>query len=249
MTQYKFFSLLLLPFLSCGSVKATEIVEQAHNLHPLRTNIRSCDPDTVVFSLDGIDIKQNLNSLRNPMYSIDQLAGEEITIESLEQLKFLSSFIYELDLRETYLTNHHLEVLFETGFDNLRKLYISENNFDDDGLKHIANLKNLIELSLVYNKITHTGIFNILPISTLEFLDIGCTYIDDKGIEMLSVMENIKKLDIRACNLNDSTLDFLLNMKKLEWVNISDNNFSQGKLSNFLEMASRRNITVINNPL
>ncbi len=249
MVQNKFFSFLLPSLLFCSSIAATEVFDQTHDFHPLRVNLEFYESNKVVFNLDGVDIKQNITSLRNPMYSIDQLAGEEITTEVLEQLKSLSTLIYELDLRETSLENHHLELLSSFDFNNLKKLHLSENNFDDNGLKYVSKFKNLTELSIVYNKVTHNGIFNILPITNLEFLNIGCTYIGDKGIEILSGMENIKKLDIRACNLNDDTLDFLLNMKKLEWVNLSDNNFSQGKLNTFLEIASRKNITVTNSPL
>ena len=216
-----------------------------NKFHRLQAEANFYEQDKAVFNLSNIDISKEINYLLNPLYSIDHFAGKEITNASFEQLRVLSSMIYELDLRGSWLENRHLANLCQFNFDNLRKLYISENNFDDDGLIYLSNFKKLTELQIVYNKITKKGVVHIFPIKTLEVLDIGCTYIGDKGIEIISKMKNIRKLDIRACNATDITFNSLLNMTKLEWVNISSNNFSKEKLNEFIIESSTKNIKTI----
>jgi Leucine-rich repeat (LRR) protein len=245
---------------SYSTLLATEVIRDASydepHLSSQKTIVFNCQPlykdapfegaSRLVLNFEGDDIKNNLHLLNAPLYSIDQFAGEEITIEQIERLKTLAPYIYELDLRETYLGNEHLKLLSQFDFSNLRKLKISDNRFDDEGMTYLPNFESLSELEIVYNKVTAKGLMPLLSLKSLEVLNAGCTYIEDAGIEVISDMENLKSLNIRACGVSDKTLDSLFKIKTLREVNISANQgISSENLSRFLEEASKKGIKII----
>jgi hypothetical protein len=251
-----------LPFtiFSCSSLLATEVLKNTSGeeprLNPHKTIIFNCQPlykdapfegaSKLVLNFEGVDIRNNLHLLNAPLYSIDQFAGEEITIEQVKSLKNLAPYVYELDLRETYLGNEHLKLLSQFNFANLRRLKISDNRFDDAGMDHLSSFKNLKKLEIVYNKITAKGLIPLLALKSLKSFNAGCTYIDDAGIEVLSGMENLKSLDVRACSLSGKTLDSLFKIKTLKKVNISANEgVSPEELSRFVREATNNGIKVI----
>jgi hypothetical protein len=173
--------------------------------------------ESIVFSLEGLDIIKNISLLKNPLYTID-VAGEELTLDDLEKLKDFSPSVFSLNLSQTVLTNDGLKVLSKGQFKNLEKLFLSDNRFDDEGLAYLSgsHLKKLKELNIVYNKVTQKGIGNLSFLKSLEVFNAGCTYLGNAGIKKISIaLSQIRILDVEACGFDGSVLGNFLDMPYL----------------------------------
>lgn len=242
---------------SCDTLFATEVLHTLplenqlnHKPHsavvtfqPLETNLIINHPEELVISFEGIDMRSNLHLLQKTRYALD-LAGEEISFEILSQLKESAPFIYSLDLRETLLTNKGLQTLSQFDFQNLRKLSLSGNRFDDEGLPFLSGFKRLTELHLAYNKITPKALPSLKSLP-LEVLDLGCTYLENEGIRMIpTILPNLRELDVRASGFDESVLDVFFQLAHLQNLNVTRTKISSSALKSFLAKTQEKNIKV-----
>lgn len=78
-------------FASTKVLHSPAIEHRTHNpvvvtFQPLETNLRLNHPENMVMTFEGFDIRNNLHLLQQPLYALD-LAGEEISLETLSQLR------------------------------------------------------------------------------------------------------------------------------------------------------------------
>lgn len=200
-------------------------------------------PAELVISFEGLDMRNNLHLLQKPQYVLD-LSGEEISFETLSQLRDAAPFIYSLDLCETVLTNAGLEILSKFNFRNLRQLNLSGNRFDDDGMPFLSGLTSVNNLKIAYNKISATGLRALLPLP-LEYLDAGCTYLENDGIRLIpDILPKLKELDVRASGFDEVVLDSFLELSQLQKLNVTRTKISPPALESFLAKTQKRTIQV-----
>jgi hypothetical protein len=92
------------------------------------------------------------------------------------------------------------------------------------GVVHLANLKNLVSLSLNFSRtIQDVALVNAAKIERLEYLDVnGCPGITGSGVAALAKLRNLRVLKIGGCSLGDQSLQNFRSLT-IEELDLSDN--------------------------
>jgi hypothetical protein len=85
----------------------------------------------------------------------------------------------------------------------------------DDGLAHVAALKNVMSLNLMNTKITGAGLVHLKGLDKLRWLHLEKTEVGDEGIEHLAGLVNLEYLNLYATNITDKALEKLTGLKNL----------------------------------
>ncbi|WP_149304973.1 c-type cytochrome domain-containing protein [Pareuzebyella sediminis] len=96
-------------------------------------------------------LSENLNYL-----DVSVTIGQQITRKQLEVLKEVSEHIAYLDLKNSGITDNHLDII--NSFSNLIRLRLDRNNITDAGIGKLANLENLEYLNLSFTNITNESL-------------------------------------------------------------------------------------------
>jgi hypothetical protein len=107
--------------------------------------------------------------------------------------------------REIAINSKEVEVEFSLGADRLT----------DDGLAHVAKLKNVVTLNLKGTKITSAGLAHVKGLTTLRQLHLEKTQVDDTGIENLKGLAELEYLNLYGTKVTDKSLEHLKGLKKL----------------------------------
>ena len=86
----------------------------------------------------------------------------------------------------------------------------------DEGLSHIASLKNVISLNLKGTKITDAGLKHISAMTELRELHLETTEIGDDGVAHLKGLGELEYLNLYATNVTDKSLEQIAGFKKLK---------------------------------
>jgi len=86
----------------------------------------------------------------------------------------------------------------------------------DEGLLHVAALKNVAALNLRDTKITSAGLAHLKDLTTLRWLHLERTEVGDAGIEHLASLDNLEYLNLYGTKITDKSLDDLARLKKLQ---------------------------------
>lgn len=97
----------------------------------------------------------------------------------------------------------------------VKKLFIRENNIDDEGVKILSRLKAIEYLSLDDNHITDVGAQSITIMTQLKFLNVSGNKIRDKGFEQLLTLPNLTSLIIIENPYNLEVIEQLLTEKDI----------------------------------
>lgn len=136
-----------------------------------------------------------------------------------------------LESLEAFEMTHDLEGCDDACFFHLgqlpqtmRRVQMEMSDATGTGVAHLANLKNLVSLSLNFSRtITDVALVNAAKIESLEYLDVnGCPGITGSGVAALAKLKNLEVLKIGGCSLSDQSLQ---NFKSLtvEELDLSDN--------------------------
>lgn len=106
-------------------------------------------------------LSENLNYL-----DVSVTIGQEITREQLESLRSANEHIAYLDLKNSGITDNHLDVI--NSFSNLIRLRLDRNNITDIGIGKLADLKNLEYLNLSFTNITNESLVLISKLKSLK---------------------------------------------------------------------------------
>jgi internalin A len=129
-------------------------------------------------------------------------------IENLKELRYL-------DLSETRVSNTGLA--YVANLTNLEKLVlILCENFNDNGMKHLARLKKLKYLYLDYNDVTDKGMTFLKELKNLEALRISRLDVTAASLKHIKDMEKLRVLNIEDIKIKPKDLDYLKSMKNLE---------------------------------
>ncbi len=96
-------------------------------------------------------LSENLNYL-----DVSVSIGQQITKKQLEALKTVKEHIAYLDLKNSGITDDHLDII--NSFSNLIRLRLDRNNITDSGISKLTDLKNLEYINLSFTKITDESV-------------------------------------------------------------------------------------------
>jgi len=96
------------------------------------------------------------------------------------------------------------------------------------GLKHLASLPNLRNLSLVGCQLTDEGFASLGQLKQLEWLDLDFTGLTDSSVRHLSGLINLKHLSLNGARITDAGLKHLKPLAALENLNAGGSEASDG---------------------
>ncbi|MFT5093491.1 MAG: hypothetical protein ACI93T_002320 [Porticoccaceae bacterium] len=134
--------------------------------------------------------------------------------------------LQNVDLRGCTISNAGLEPL--TALPELKALRLSGESgvtsVDDDGMVHVAKMKNLKALLLDFLWISEVGLEQLAGLDKLEELYLAKTLVGDDALAMMSQFPRLKKLRISQCQFENAGLAHLTKVTTLEDLDLSENN-------------------------
>ena len=109
----------------------------------------------------------------------------------------------------------------------LQSLTIEQSDIGDEGVKKLANLKNLEILNLNHTLISPASIKTIATLSKLSELDLDGNRLNNQSLADLANLKNLQKLQLRSCGLSAGALKYTQN-----WGNLCELKLGGNKLGN-----------------
>ncbi|MBM4074365.1 MAG: hypothetical protein FJ267_01815, partial [Planctomycetes bacterium] len=104
---------------------------------------------------------------------------------------------------------------------SITKLDLSEGIFGDEGMKHLAALKNLEDLNLWKVPVSNEGLTSIVGLTKLKKLNLSESRINDDGVKMLKVLTELEDLNLSQTEITPSALEQITELKKLKKLTIN----------------------------
>jgi 5-hydroxyisourate hydrolase-like protein (transthyretin family) len=120
----------------------------------------------------------------------------------------------------------------------LKMLSLQGNSFSDEGLKHLADLKQLRNLSVGMSRkpITDAGVSHLSDLTALESLDLQGARLTDKGVAALKNLKEMRSLDLNGPAITDESVEYLLGMTKLQHLNVSNTGLTEKGVDRLLTL-------------
>jgi len=96
------------------------------------------------------------------------------------------------------------------------EFHLGGRELTDEGLRHVAALKNVVVLNLRDTRITSDGLVHLKGLSKLRRLHLERTQIDDAGIGQLAGLADLEYLNLYGTKITDKALDQLTGLKNLK---------------------------------
>ena len=128
---------------------------------------------------------------------------------------------------------------------SLRSLKLSRAAVTDVGMKKLARLPELSELSLVDCKgLTDAGLEPIGRLKRLECLSLKGTNVTDTGLREVAKLRALKSLDLSGTNIDDAGLSGFTTLTSLERLTLNFTNIGDAGLKSLSRLATLRMIYV-----
>ena len=186
-----------------GSVALGVVLKKLENLHTL--DVSYC-PYILRSSWQG-----KINSLRS--LDLCYSAVKNVHISRLSSLPLLE----ELNLDSCPVGDWSLAHLADNNVvPNLKSLDLADTDVTDEGLVHVAKMKNLEHLSLFYCEITSSGLRHLSNMHSLQALNLDSRDIGDSAMYHLRNLKNLKCLDVFSGRITDNGCSHIVKIQTLE---------------------------------
>lgn len=116
-------------------------------------------------------------------------------------------------------------------FPHLQYLILTGSNIDDDGLKHLAKMKELRRLDVGGPGISDAGLAHLTDLSALEELTLSSPRITDAGLIHLQKLKNLRELNLTDSGVSDSGIEHLQQLTQLRELDVSHTRISEAGLA------------------
>ncbi len=134
-------------------------------------------------------------------------------------------YVVKVDLNNARITDADLKKL--EIFSELEWLDLRITQIGDEGVSHLAALRNLKFLNLFRTNLTDKGLANLQGLTQLETLLIGGTKISDEGLKNLERLAKLKKISVFRTNVSDAGLKHLEKLPALEILLIGESKITE----------------------
>jgi Leucine-rich repeat (LRR) protein len=100
-------------------------------------------------------------------------------------------------------------------FEEVLFVQVSNPEFNDSGMAHLAVLTRLTHLDLSGTRVTDAGLAHLRELTRLVALDLDGTDITDAGLVHLRGLANLQQLDLSATKVTDAGIDHLKGLSRL----------------------------------
>lgn len=170
--------------------------------------------ETPNFTGLGLDALANMPHLR----SLD-LASTNVGDAGLKQLAAAKH------ITELYLP----PAMTDAGFESIGQMTGLESLVADEsaaitgvGLKHLKDLRHLVDLYLNSTKITDEGLAAVSQIKSINLLSVRYTAITDDGLSHLSAMPKLRRLELGNTAITDAGLSHLMKIESLRTLGLEE---------------------------
>ena len=150
------------------------------------------------------------------------LLGDYALAESLQPLQKLKGDDLQV-IRLNKLTFKPADLQYLTGLTGLQRLELDSTDVDDEGLKIIAKLPNLVFITMTRTLVTGKTLGDLGPLKKLTVLQIGHNTLCDGNLKGVAALTSLKVLRIQASQLRDKDLEPIGQMKALESLILHEN--------------------------
>jgi hypothetical protein len=132
----------------------------------------------------------------------------------------------------------------------LRHLSLQGNSFSDDGLKHLAGLKQLRSLWVGMNRrpFTDAGTRHLAGLTALEQLDLQGARLGDATVAALKNLKQLRTLLLdgagRGSSITDASVEHLLGMTKLQQLGVQNTRLTEQGIRRLLALADLKDLTL-----
>lgn len=143
---------------------------------------------------------------------LHRLQATDESLACLAELKGLETFFIWDATDVTDAGAMHLAHL-----ENLQTIHLSDSQAGDGALKALAKLPKLTRISMQKNMITDEGLAHLAEMKQLQSLWVGISKgtITDEGLASLAGLENLTKLELQHSQITDAGLEHLKGLKNL----------------------------------
>ena len=96
------------------------------------------------------------------------------------------------------------------------EFHLRGRELTDEGLVHVAKLKEVVSLNLRDTKITSAGLAHLKGLTKLRRLHLERTQVGDEGIGNLAGLSNLEYLNLYGTKITDKSLDQIAALKNLK---------------------------------
>lgn len=159
-----------------------------------------------------------------------RLFGCQITDEALQQMTDLPNLKF-LDLDHNETTTDASLAHIATSFPAMEYLSLHSTSISDDGIKHLAALKQLQVLSLLGTKISGAGLKHLADHPSLRELFLGFTTITQEHVQRLSSIPHLETLSVWRATLTDESVAELARLTKLKRLDLRDSTINSANVA------------------
>jgi internalin A len=156
-------------------------------------------------------------------------------------------------VRNVHFSNGQLGDAFLKVFSrmpNLKLLSLQGNAFSDDGLKHLAEFKQLRSLWIGMNQrpLTDAGAQHLAGLTALEELDLQGAQLSDATVAALKDLKQLRMLYLNAPSrggpITDASIEHLLGMSKLQNLGIQNTRLTEQGVKRLLALPELKELLV-----
>jgi hypothetical protein len=161
------------------------------------------------------------------------------------ELKYLPELpeLQDLNLYISGTTDGDLQHL--RGCTKLRGLALHAVGITDDGLRFIKDLNRLETLELD-TRITDEGLAHLAGLKNLKELDLSYTQVKGDGLGYLKECKHLSQLSLKYTPVTDAGLEQLQNFPKLTWLQLEDTQISDEGLRKLTSLTQLSYLTLHN---
>lgn len=127
------------------------------------------------------------------------------------------------------------------GFPNLKHLLLHEGQASDDGLRNVAQLRNLEALYLWdAHNVTDAGIAHLKDHPTLSYIHCSESGIGDESLRTLSTIPRLEGMSLQGNHFTDRGLSYVKDMTQLQdaWFGTGENEITDAGLAHLRALAN-----------
>jgi hypothetical protein len=162
------------------------------------------------------------------------LKGTEVRDDDLRNVGRLTA-LEVLDLEYTKITDAGVRHL--AGLKHLRNLSIGGTKITDESLRTIGKLSTLEDLLMESTAVGDDGVAYLSDLRNLRSLDLGKTKVGDDGLAQLGSLQQIRRLYLAETRVTDRGLQHLRHHEQLRFLGLNNTTVSDAGMPDLAQLA------------
>ena len=148
-------------------------------------------------------------------------------------------------IQHSSITNEGLRLAELKNMKSLRALGLNYIPITGEGLSHLQQIPNLVELHIYGMKLGPVGLSDLTGMTSLEYLGFHVDILDN-DLESLPDLKNLKTLDVTADEVIDQELRHIARQKSLEFLTLDGSGITDTGLTHLEELNSLKYLSLGN---